>query len=144
MAKSAAAKAISVIADSIKKPQKTFDDVVGPTTPVAGRGQKLCPNCAKVIGARAKQCQHCGHVFEETVAKAVTVRVRKSKSSETADMHSVYTLRFILGSGGPAKAIEAIHAIPNDAAIGFAIACGGVPEALRQIEEELLRSGIAD
>ena len=56
-----------LFAGSQKKIDKSFK--TGHTTYRMPRGQKECPNCKTLIGARAANCNHCGTVFRQTKTK---------------------------------------------------------------------------
>lgn len=45
------------------------------------RGQKLCKECGKTSGARAKVCKHCGAPFEVRTDPAVRMKRIRSKTT---------------------------------------------------------------
>src|ERR1043165_8959609 len=41
---------------------------------VAGRGQKKCPKCEKIIGAKSQKCKYCGQEFEGGGSKKLDLK----------------------------------------------------------------------
>ncbi|GAB4141748.1 zinc ribbon domain-containing protein [Thermopirellula anaerolimosa] len=86
---------------------------------VLGRGRKLCPDCGKVVAARANQCEHCGHQF---VAK----RGRRVRRVAVRAFHRPNV---------KARAVPAPDA--EDKVIEFANQHGGLKSATQLVEDVL-------
>ena len=94
----------------------------------AGKGKKFCPKCNAIIGASAKS-HECGWVRDASANGPTT---RKKKASPV-DIEKE-SLRFALRNGGIKAAVEKISKLGADPVMAFAIACGGVEAARRQLE----------
>jgi hypothetical protein len=67
-------------------PETTSETTPTTTPTVAGRGQKQCPKCKNIIGARSRACSNCNYIFaekEETVEPHVVMSSRGFRSVAT-------------------------------------------------------------
>ena len=75
-----------------------------------GRGQKQCPHCKKIVGARKAVCD-CGHDFKSAKAASARTRPAPGKLDVAAMMGTVRQLaEFIDECGGYEEALEWLDA----------------------------------
>tara|TARA_Y100000593_G_scaffold94910_1_gene197135 strand:- start:3516 stop:3950 length:435 start_codon:yes stop_codon:yes gene_type:complete len=66
----------------------------------AGRGQKHCPKCKKIIGARSQSCKYCKTKIAVKVSKKISRKTGKSFTITEQQIQAVLEI-VILYSGRP-------------------------------------------
>lgn len=103
------------------------DSIDGYSSTKAGPGWKACPACGGYVrGPLTKTCPKCLHEF---AFKAKTQTATTATASKLND-----ALLFVVRKGSVEAARAALAGLKENPAMAFAIACGGIAEAQRELD----------
>ena len=73
---------------------------------VAGRGQKHCPKCKKIIGARSQSCKFCGASIAVKVSKKLSRKTGKSFTITDQQIQAVLEIVILYYGNADLKASD--------------------------------------
>lgn len=110
---------------------ETTAEVAGFSMGKGGAGWKSCPSCDGFVkGPLTKVCPNCKHEF---VFKPKGEKAEKATKEATVD-RTKQLLMFALSCGGVVHARKEIEKLQSNPVMELAISCGGVANTLRLLD----------